>query len=119
MDLPEPGIEWGSPALQMNSLSAELLGIYINTGYIGCMYIFIGYIYMCIYMYVCIYVYIYIGYSVKGSNYQERDSGSIPGSGRSSGEGNSYSLQYSCLGNPMDREAWQATAYGVIELDTT
>ena len=33
----------------------------------------------------------------------------IPGSGRSPGEGNGYPLQYSCLGNPMDRGAWQAT----------
>ena len=32
--------------------------------------------------------------------------GSIPGSGRSSGEGSGYTLQYSCLGNPMDRETW-------------
>ena len=32
--------------------------------------------------------------------------GSIPGLGRSLGEGNGYSLQYSCLGNPIDREAW-------------
>ena len=36
----------------------------------------------------------------------ERDVGSVPGSGRSSGEGNSNPLQYSCLGNPVDRGAW-------------
>ena len=36
------------------------------------------------------------------------DADSIPGSGRSPGKGNSNPLQYSCLGNPMDREAWQA-----------
>ena len=35
------------------------------------------------------------------------DGGSIPGSGRSSGEGQSNPLQYSCQENPMDREAWQ------------
>ena len=35
-----------------------------------------------------------------------RDTGSIPGSGRSPGEGNSNQLQYSCLGNLMGREAW-------------
>ena len=34
------------------------------------------------------------------------DAGSVPGSGRSPGEGNSNPLQYSCLGNPMDRGAW-------------
>ena len=38
--------------------------------------------------------------------------GSIPGLGRSPGEGNSNPLQYSCLDNPMDREAWGATVIG-------
>jgi len=40
------------------------------------------------------------------------DSGSIPGLGRSPGEGNGHPLQYSCLGNPMDRGAWRATVHG-------
>ena len=43
------------------------------------------------------------------------DAGSIPGSGRSLREGNSNSLQYSCLGNPMDRGAWWATAHRVAK----
>ena len=43
------------------------------------------------------------------------DAGLIPGSGRSSGGGNSNSLQYSCLDNPMDRGAWWATVYGVAK----
>ena len=43
------------------------------------------------------------------------DPGSIPGSGRSPGEGNSNPLQYSCLENPMDRGAWQATLHGVAK----
>ena len=44
----------------------------------------------------------------------------IPGSGRSPGEGNGNPLQYSCLENPMDREAWRVTVHEVIkELDTT
>ena len=43
------------------------------------------------------------------------DPGSIPGSGRSPGEGNGTPLQYSCLENPMDRGAWQATVHGVTE----
>ena len=41
------------------------------------------------------------------------DPGSIPGLGRSPGEGNGNPLQYSCLENPMDRGAWQATVHGV------
>ena len=41
--------------------------------------------------------------------------GSIPGSGRSLGEGNGNALQYSCLGNPMDRGAWQATVQRVAK----
>jgi len=41
------------------------------------------------------------------------DVGSIPGSGRSPGVGNDNPLQYSCLENPMDREAWQATVHEV------
>ena len=41
--------------------------------------------------------------------------GSIPGSGRSLGEGHDNSLQYSCLENPMDREAWKVTVHRVIK----
>ena len=43
------------------------------------------------------------------------DAGSIPGSGRYPGERNSNLLQYSCLGNPMDRGAWQALVHGVTK----
>ena len=43
------------------------------------------------------------------------DGGSIPRSGRSSGEGNGNPLQYSCLGNPMDRGAWWAMVHGVTK----
>ena len=46
------------------------------------------------------------------------DLGLIPGSGRSSGEGNVYQLQYSCLKNSMDRGAWQATVHGVTKSHT-
>ena len=46
--------------------------------------------------------------------------GSIPRSGRSPGEGNGNPLQYSCLGNPRDRGAWQTIVHGVAEeLDMT
>ena len=48
------------------------------------------------------------------------DAGSIPGSGRSPGEGNGNPLQFTCLGDPMDRGDWQATVYAVVkESDVT
>ena len=46
------------------------------------------------------------------------DQGLIPGSERSPGEGNGNPLQYSCLENPMDREAWWATVRGVSNSQT-
>ena len=48
-----------------------------------------------------------------------KDSGLIPGSGKSPGIGNGNLLQYSCLENSMDRGVWWATVHGVTELDTT
>ena len=54
----------------------------------------------------------------KASACNEGDLGSIPGSGRSPGEGNGNPLQYSCLENPMDREAWWATVHGVAKNQT-
>ena len=43
------------------------------------------------------------------------DTGSVPGLGRSPGEGNGNTLQYSCLENSMDRGAWKATVHGVTK----
>ena len=57
---------------------------------------------------------------VKNPPANEGDLGSIPGSGKSPGEGNGNPLHYSCMGNPVDRGAWQATVHGVTkESDTT
>ena len=52
----------------------------------------------------------------KESACNARDLGLIPGLGRSPGEGNSKPLQYSCLKNPVDRGAWQATVHGVARV---
>ena len=54
----------------------------------------------------------------KASAYNAGDLGSIPGSGRSPGEGNGNPLQYSCLENPMDGGAWKATVHGVAKSRT-
>ena len=60
------------------------------------------------------------GSGVKSSSANAGAAGSSPGAGRSLGGGNGNLLQYSCLGNPMDRGAWRATVQEVAEeLDTT
>ena len=71
-----------------------------------------------------IHVYIFMdflgGSGVKNPPVNEGDRGLIPGSGRSPGEGNGNPLQYSCLKNPMDGRAWQATVQRITKkLDTT
>ena len=59
-----------------------------------------------------------VGSDSKASAYTAGDLGSIPGSGRSPGEGNSNPLQYSCLENPMDGGAWWATVHRVTKSRT-
>ena len=65
----------------------------------------------------------YIGFP-DGSDSKEsacnaREPGSVPGLGRYPGEGNGNPLQYSCLGNPIDRGVWWAAVHGVAESDMT
>ena len=55
------------------------------------------------------------GSVVKNPPANAGDAGLIPGSGRSPGVGNGNPLQYSCLGNPMDRRAWRAIVHGVTK----
>ena len=67
-------------------------------------------------------IFIYGWYSGKESTFQyrrhTRDVGSIPGSGRSPGGGSGNPLQYSYLGNPIDRGASWATVHGVAKSQT-
>ena len=88
-----------------------------------------GFIYICfIYVHICVYIYIYthihmceasqVVLVVKNplaNSGDLRDSGSIPGWGRSPGRGHGNPLQDSCLENPRDRGAWWATVHGVTE----
>jgi len=55
------------------------------------------------------------GSVVKNPSAKAGDSSLIPRSGTSPREGNGNQLQYSCLGNPMDRGAWQMTVHGVAK----
>ena len=55
------------------------------------------------------------GSVIKNPPANAGDMGLTPGLGRSPGEGNGYPLQYSCLGYPIDREAWQATVHGATK----
>ena len=71
---------------------------------------------VCVYVYVC--MYFPHGSEGKASACNVGDLGSIPGMGRSPGEGNGNPLQCSCLENPMDGEAWWATVHGVTKSQT-
>ena len=59
-----------------------------------------------------------LGSDGKAPAYNAGDPGSIPGLGRSPGEGNGSPLQYSCLENPMDGGAWWSTVHGVAKSRT-
>ena len=59
-----------------------------------------------------------LAHRLKASACNAGDLGSIPGSGRSPGEGNGNPLQYSCLESPMDGGAWWATVHGVAKSGT-
>ena len=72
---------------------------------------------------IYIHTYIYTlgfpgGTVVKNPPANAGDTGSISGLGKLPGEGNGNRLQYSCLENPMDKRAWQATVHGVTKSQT-
>ena len=98
-DLPDPGVKPVSPQWQVGSLP---LSHHQEKKYVN------------------IYVYVYMGFPCgsadKESSQNMGDLGSIPWSGRSPGEGNGNPFQYSCLENPMDGGAWQATVHGLQKI---
>ena len=76
-------------------------------------------------LFKCFFIYLYFfsmgfpgGSDSKESACSVGDTGLMSESGRSLGEGNGNSLQYSCLENPMDGGAWQATVHGVVKSQT-
>ena len=80
---------------------------------------FLREIYTCALTYKNLHIIIIPGGSeVKVSACNAGDLGSIPGLGRSPGEGNGNPLQHSCLENPMDGGAWRATVHGVAKSRT-
>ena len=80
---------------------------------------------VCIYIFIHTYIHTYQGSPIpsisvsKESACSAGDPGSISGFGKSPGEGNGNPLQYSCLENPRNREAWQVQSMGSQELDMT
>ena len=108
MDLPDPGIDLGSLALQVDSLPTELLGK---------PFIFLVDFQMILTLNDRTRTFP-AGSDSKESTYNAEDLGSIPGLGRSPGEGNGYALQYSCLENSMDGGVWTPTVHGVATSQT-
>ena len=101
-NLPNPGIKLGSPALPADFYQLSYQGspnpvIIISYYYHNLLEAFLG------------------GSVGKESACNVGDPGSIPGWGRSLGEGNGNPLQYSCLENPIDRGTWSATVHGVAK----
>ena len=83
------------------------------------------YVCVCVYIYIYIYTHTYAVYASQvvlvlknpPANAEDlRDTGSIPGLGRSPGGGNGNPLQYSCLENPVDRGFLQTTVHGIARV---
>ena len=75
------------------------------------------FVFLCL-TYFASYNHLWLPWWLSGKACNARSEGSIPGSGRSPGEGNGNPLQDSCLGNPMDRGAWRATVHEVAKSQT-
>ena len=109
-ELPDPGIK------PVSVTSPVLSGMYFTTSVAWeahvCISIYINLKYFL--EYSCFLGFLG-GSVVKKPSANAGDMGSVPGSGRSPGEGNDNPLEYSCLWNPVDRGAWRATVHRVAE----
>jgi len=113
ISVPRPGMELASPALQGGFLTTGPLGKSQEQKFKRH--------FLCLYIFTLFCIEATLIYEIpwwlsgKESACNTGDSGLIPGSGRSPGERHGNPLQYSCLENPMDRAAWQATDHGVAK----
>ena len=107
-DLSDPGIQPGSPALQADALPSKPPGNQVRTA------LSTSYILSHLSLTNGLLWWLSGEESISQCRRHE-DSSSIPGLGRSPGEGNDNSFQYSCLGNPMDKVAWWAIVHRVAK----
>ena len=116
ISFPRPGMERTFPALQGRFLTTGPLGKSQEQKFKRH--------FLCLYIFTLFCIEVTLIYEIpwwlsgKESACNTGDSGLIPGSGRSPGERHGNPLQYSCLENPMDRAAWQATDHGVAKSRT-
>ena len=108
-DLPDPGTELMSPALQVDSLPLSHWGRPSRQTKTG----------KCLFHLITRRALVLVGLPRLPANARDtEDAGSIYGSGGSPGRGNGNPLQYSYLGNSMERGVWQATVHGVAKSQT-
>ena len=104
--------------LKFHYLQKVSLSLYLVFLCISVCFCFIWLIFSLAYFAVCIifdFPAVLVMKNLLASTGGMRVEGSIPGLGRSSGEGHGNPLQYSCLENPTDRGAWQATVHGITK----
>ena len=122
------GVPWPTVPLEiflrasrMHTLSALhslslFLSLFLPSSLLSLYFLFFFFFYKSIYLVLVLYWWDFLrGSDGKESACQAVGAGSIPESGRSSGEGNGYSRQYFCLENSMDRGAWWPTVHGVAK----
>ena len=118
----QQGKKWslGTPVIYFKNILYIFYGLFCNffpTVFVSFIYFLLSYL-LPYYLSLQLCLAFPGGSDGKASAYNAGDPASIPGSGRSPGEGNGNPLQYSCLENPMDGGAWLATVQGVEKRPT-